>query len=267
MAWQEPKTDWVTNPKNPKSEDFNRIEGNIEFLKQDIETKKILIADSINSMGQVATVNDTHAILASKIKDISKDADAAVSDVLSTKTFYQGGAKKTGAMPNRGAINQTVTTQNGSSIVQEGYHNGYGKVIANITNLISSNIKNGVNVGGIVGSMPPFEVYVGTALSGTIPFNAKKIIFSCKWTQNDSTTGFLGHTIDLERIHPNSSYLQYRYLHSWGLYVDDRLETVTIYVNYNNSTRAYTASVQSGSGAPPSIYGSYSDFKVQAIKW
>jgi len=48
MTWQNPKTDWVTNPKNPIAEDFNRIEGNIDFLKQEIETKKGAIVDALN---------------------------------------------------------------------------------------------------------------------------------------------------------------------------------------------------------------------------
>jgi hypothetical protein len=104
MAWQNPKLDWKTNPHNPLPDDFNRIEGNIDFLKQDIETKKGLIVDAINDMNQPATIADTHAQLANKIRDISKDADAAVANVLSGKTFYQGGEKKTGTMVNHGSL-------------------------------------------------------------------------------------------------------------------------------------------------------------------
>ena len=161
MAWQNPKTDWVANPKNPVPEDFNRIEGNIHFLKQDIETKKGLIVDAINDMNQPVQVTDTHAQLASKIRDISKDATATVNDVEKGKTFYAGGQKRTGTleltgnatpaqvlagrtfyndnlksrrtgtMPNRGAVNHALPI-NGSYTVPAGYHNGAGKVTQSI---------------------------------------------------------------------------------------------------------------------------------------
>ena len=98
MAWQTPKTDWVTNPENPKPEDFNRIEGNIEFLKNDVEAKKDLIATALSDMNQPAQITDTYLELATKIRNISKDATAAVGDVEKSKTFYAGGSKKTGTL-------------------------------------------------------------------------------------------------------------------------------------------------------------------------
>ena len=98
MAWQTPKTDWVTNPENPKPEDFNRIEGNIEFLKNDVEAKKDLIATALSDMNQPAQITETYLELATKIRNISKDATAAVGDVEKSKTFYAGGSKKTGTL-------------------------------------------------------------------------------------------------------------------------------------------------------------------------
>lgn len=47
-TWQTPKTDWSPQPEAPgvKSEDFNRIEGNIEYiqevLNQDFIAKKLI---------------------------------------------------------------------------------------------------------------------------------------------------------------------------------------------------------------------------------
>jgi hypothetical protein len=70
MAWQQPKTDWVINPKSPVGEDFNRIEGNIDFLKADIETKKGVIVDAMNDVGMEADITDTHADLAQKISQL-----------------------------------------------------------------------------------------------------------------------------------------------------------------------------------------------------
>lgn len=78
MAWETPKTDWAANPKSPVGEDFNRIEGNIAFLKDDIatrfsnvqteiETKKGLIVNAMNEVGLEAKLTDTHTQLATKI--------------------------------------------------------------------------------------------------------------------------------------------------------------------------------------------------------
>lgn len=36
MAWQTPKTDWDTNPKAVDYNDLNRIEGNIQYLKENV---------------------------------------------------------------------------------------------------------------------------------------------------------------------------------------------------------------------------------------
>lgn len=177
--WKTPKTDWVTNPKNPVAEDFNRIEGNIEFLKEDIETKKGFIVSAINDMGQSADITDTHAQLAAKIKAISSDANADVSDVLKGKTFYAGGQKRTGtleltgdataaqvlsgytfyntnpkskltgAMPNRGAM--VITPSVNNQAIPAGYHNGSGYVQGD-ANLISSNIAYGKTIFGVTGT-------------------------------------------------------------------------------------------------------------------
>ena len=124
--WKNPKTDWVTNPKNPVAEDFNRIEGNIAFLRQDIEQKKGVIVSAINDMNQPAEITDSHDVLAQKIRNISKDATAAVGDVLSGKTFYAGGVKQNGAMPNHGGIKITPGFDN--IVIPAGYHDGTGYV-------------------------------------------------------------------------------------------------------------------------------------------
>lgn len=197
MAWQNPKTDWVVNPKNPIPEDFNRIEGNIEFLKGDIETKKGAIVDAINDMNQPAQLTDTHAQLASKIRDISKDATAAVGDVEKGKTFYSGGQKKTGTleftgtaseadvlagktfyntalktkrtgtMPNRGAVVITPSTANQAIVA--GYHNGQGYVRGD-ANLIAANIPVGKTIFGVTGSYSVIsKIQRGNATIGADP--------------------------------------------------------------------------------------------------
>ena len=78
-----------------------------------------------NGSGEV-TVN------VSSTTTIPTDGDAATSDVLTGKTFYSGGSKKTGTMTNNGAWTSTQTS-NGSVTIPEGYHNGNGKVTVNVS--------------------------------------------------------------------------------------------------------------------------------------
>jgi len=226
MAWQNPKTNWKAGDV-PSSDDFNRIENNIEHVKNELgnielnaenvvlESSKFSsnnvkdgmeelftsvsdgkqkIAAAITDMGQSASGSDTFEQLSDKIKDISKDANAATNHVLSGKTFYQGGSKKTGTMPNRGAVTNTITTQGGSYTIPAGYHSGSGKVTANFANLVPENIKSGVNIGGVVGTLQPLNVIsgylsftyeggYGTTLTKTIshPIKPKAIFFKANY--------------------------------------------------------------------------------------
>ncbi|MEL7622756.1 MAG: hypothetical protein AAGU12_04120 [Clostridiales bacterium] len=119
------------------------------------------------------------------------DANAVAGDILTTKTAYVNGAKVTGAMANRGAITQTISTQGGQYTVPAGYHNGSGKVTASFANLVAGNVKNGVNVGGVVGSLEPrlyaegtggwsvtgSEYYNVTLGAANVGFSPKVILF------------------------------------------------------------------------------------------
>lgn len=77
---------------------------------------------------------------------------AQAGDVLSGKTIGTESGIITGTMPNRGTINNTITTQNGQIAVPQGYHNGSGVVKAQFANLVAENVKSGINIGGVVGS-------------------------------------------------------------------------------------------------------------------
>lgn len=184
MPWQTPKTDWTKKDVTTPS-DLNRIEANILELKKastiDIEdsagnfeatnvedalqelagkvtTGKTMVASAIYSMGQQADGSMTFAELAAKIRDISKDATAAPNDVLSGRTFYQGGLKRTGTMPNRGAV--VITPGPTTKPIPAGYHNGEGYV-ATDPNLVPENIVQGKNIFGVEGTayLPPFGRY------------------------------------------------------------------------------------------------------------
>lgn len=78
--------------------------------------------------------------------------DAQPSDVLSGKTFTNDSGEQTGTMPNRGAYNITPGTRNVT--IPAGYHNGMGVVYGD-PDLISANIKQGVNIFGVSGTLKP----------------------------------------------------------------------------------------------------------------
>jgi hypothetical protein len=116
--------------------------------------------------------------------DVS-DATATENEVLETETFYSGDKEiKTGTMVNQGAINHNLSI-NGNFTIPQGYHNGSGQITQNIStkgvetftpgttnqtissgqylsgtqtilgdsDLISSNIKNGVTIFGVNGNL------------------------------------------------------------------------------------------------------------------
>lgn len=109
---------------------------------------------------------------------------AQPGDVLSGKTFTNDDGEQSGTMVNRGAVNQTITTQGGQFTIPAGYHNGQGKVTANFANLTAGNIKKGVNVGGVVGTVveriaKPFILLAGIQALGS-PIDWTPIVESVK---------------------------------------------------------------------------------------
>lgn len=84
----------------------------------------------------------------------TSDATAVVAEILNTKTAYANGAKLTGTMPNRGAVTGTITTKAGQYTIQQGYHDGSGKVGISSTEqakIIAGNIKSGIVILGVTG--------------------------------------------------------------------------------------------------------------------
>jgi hypothetical protein len=112
---------------------------------------KSAVATAITGMGQAASGSDTYAQLASKISAISTDANAAVGDVLNTRTFYQGGVKRTGMMPNQGAVTLTPSGT-GPVAIPAGYHNGSG-IVSQVV-VIPGNVLTGTTIAGVAGTMP-----------------------------------------------------------------------------------------------------------------
>ena len=91
--------------------------------------------------------------------DTSSDT-AAVAEILLNKTAHARGTLLTGTMPNNGGITGSITTVAQEYTVPQGYHDGSGKVsISSVeqAKIIASNIRSGVSILGVEGSMSGSE--------------------------------------------------------------------------------------------------------------
>ena len=91
--------------------------------------------------------------------DTSNDT-AIVSEIISGKTAHARGAQLTGTMPNNGAVTGVISNKNTPYVVPQGYHDGSGTVgldSTSATNLIAGNIRQGVQILGVEGTMSGSE--------------------------------------------------------------------------------------------------------------
>lgn len=102
-------------------------------------------------------------ITGTSTKDSDTSADTAVAgDILSGQTAHARGTALTGSMPNRGSVTGTITTKAQQYTIQNGYHDGSGKVSISSTEqnkIIAGNIKSGVTILGVEGT------YTGEAIA------------------------------------------------------------------------------------------------------
>ena len=108
----------------------------------------------------------------------TSDDTAAVGEILSGKTAHARGALLTGTMPNNGAQMGSINTKTQEVIIAQGYHDGSGKVSIladEQAKLIPSNIREGITILGVEGTMSGSESVVAQARTVTPKFTQQVI--------------------------------------------------------------------------------------------
>ena len=148
------------------------------------EVKLDLSADTVTAdkLAKGVTAHDKSGAPITGTNDYdvnSQDATAAVAEILKDKTAYARGAKLTGTMPNNGAVSKEITAVAEEYTVPMGYHDGSGKVKIAATEqakLIPANIKQGVEVLGVTGTLDPSSDVSAHAKSVTPTFSAQTVL-------------------------------------------------------------------------------------------
>lgn len=152
---------------------------------------------------------------------LSLSGNASDGQVLSGQTYYNTDAKtkRTGTMPNKEAVNQSLAI-NGSYTIPEGYHNGNGKVTQSVKtkgaqtftpgrsnqsiganqwlsgaqtimgdpNLVSENIRDGVTIFGTRGNVQEYKTpSVITNYNGTVTGKDSSQGKSASWNSSASS--------------------------------------------------------------------------------
>lgn len=109
----------------------------------------------------------------------SQDATVNVAEILEGNTAYARGIKLTGTMPNNGAKTLTITKVDDELSISQGYHDGSGKALISATEkakIIGANIKQGVSILGVVGTLEPSSDIKAHAKSVTPSLTAQTIL-------------------------------------------------------------------------------------------
>lgn len=108
----------------------------------------------------------------------TSDDTAAVGEILSGRTAHARGSKLTGTMPNNGAVTIDISTKSQEVNIPQGYHDGSGKAkiaAAEQAKIIASNIREGITILGVEGTMSGSEGVVAQAKTATPTFSSQVI--------------------------------------------------------------------------------------------
>lgn len=109
--------------------------------------------------------------------DTSGDT-AAVGEILYGKTAHARGSLLTGTMPNNGAQMDNISTKEQEVIIAQGYHDGSGKIGISAeeqAKIIPNNIREGITILGVNGTMSGSEGVVAQARTATPKFTQQII--------------------------------------------------------------------------------------------
>lgn len=145
----------------------------IDLTGDTVEASKLL-------KGITAHGKDGEAVTGTCTWDANtQDATATAAEILKGKTAYNKAVKVTGTMPNNGAVAGTIATKAGKYTVPQGYHDGSGTVqidTAEQAKLIPENVRDGVTILGVAGTMSGTEGAKPEAKTVTPTFEAQEIL-------------------------------------------------------------------------------------------
>lgn len=147
------------------------------------ETKIDLTGDTLTAAdlqsGKTAHDKTGAPITGTSTFDSDTSADtAAAAEILSGKTAHVKGAKVTGSMPNKGGVTLAITSKATPVTIPAGYHDGGGSAKiddAEAAKLVAANIREGITVLGVTGSMSGSEGMTPQSKSVTPSFSAQEI--------------------------------------------------------------------------------------------
>ena len=135
--------------KGANTEQLGNVQAEVDALKKSVSDGKKSVAEAITDKGIITATDAAFATMADNISQISTlatetaDATAIAAQILSGKRAYVKGAPVVGTMPNNGGVSAAIS----SGSLKAGYTSGGA-----IANLVASNVKQGVNIGGIIGT-------------------------------------------------------------------------------------------------------------------